>query len=91
MATTRLIPMHVIKGKTASQSVEERLKYAMNEDKTENGTLVSAYGCDPKTAVSEMLLCRKQHEILNGNSEPVEERCHSVSDTAILQAGRDNT
>lgn len=71
MATTRLIPMHVIKGKTASQSVEERLKYAMNEDKTDNGTLVSAYGCDPKTAISEMLLCRKQHEILCGNSESV--------------------
>lgn len=71
MATTRLIPMHVIKGKTASQSVEERLKYAMNEDKTDNGILVSAYGCDPKTAISEMLICRKQHEILSGNSETV--------------------
>lgn len=75
MATTRLIPMHVIKGQPIAQTVHERLAYAMNPDKTEKGTLVSAFGCDSATAAAEMLLCKKQHEILIGRAD---EDCSDV-------------
>ena len=34
MAATRLIPMHVNKGKTAAASIKERIDYAQNPDKT---------------------------------------------------------
>ncbi|MBR0576920.1 relaxase/mobilization nuclease domain-containing protein [Proteiniclasticum sp. BAD-10] len=69
MATTRLIPMHVIKGQTVAHTVHERLSYAINPDKTNNGQLVKAYGCEPETAAGEMLLCKKEYETYIGRSE----------------------
>ena len=69
MATTRLIPMHVIKGQTVAYTVHERLSYAINPDKTNRGQLVKAYGCEPETAAGEMLLCKKEYETYIGRSE----------------------
>ena len=69
MATTRLIPMHVIKGQTVAHTVHERLSYAINPDKTNRGQLVKAYGCEPETAAGEMLLCKKEYETYIGRSE----------------------
>ena len=69
MATTRLIPMHVIKGQTVAHTVHERLSYAINPDKTNRGQLVKAYGCEPETAAGEMLLCKKEYETYVGRSE----------------------
>ena len=42
MATTRLIPMHVIKGQTVIHTVNKRLAYAIDPSKTQNKTLVSS-------------------------------------------------
>ncbi len=69
MATTRLIPMHVIKGQTVAHTVHERLSYAINPDKTNSGQLVKAYGCEPETAAGEMLLRKKEYETYIGRSE----------------------
>jgi len=69
VATTRLIPMHVIKGQTVAHTVHERLSYAINPDKTNSGLLVKAYGCEPETAAGEMLLCKKEYETYIGRSE----------------------
>ena len=69
MATTRLIPMHVIKGQTVAHTVHERLSYAVNPDKTNSGQLVKAYGCEPETAAGEMLLCKKEYETYIGRGE----------------------
>ena len=69
MATTRLIPMHVIKGQTVAHTVHERLSYAINPDKTNSGQLVKAYGCEPETAAGEMLLCKKECETYIGRSD----------------------
>ena len=49
MATTRIIPMHVNKGKTIAQCLKARTDYAKNPDKTDGGVLVSSYACDPET------------------------------------------
>ncbi len=43
IAVTRIIPMHISKGKTALQSLSARLDYATNPSKTKNGKLVTAY------------------------------------------------
>ena len=43
MATTRIIPMHVNKGKTIAQCLKARTDYAKNPDKTDGGVLVSSY------------------------------------------------
>lgn len=69
MATTRLIPMHVIKGQNAAYTVQERIAYAVNPDKSNNMEYVSAFGCDPATASAEMLLCKKQYEVFAGHSD----------------------
>ena len=66
MATTRIIPMHVNKGKTIAQCLTERTDYAKNPDKTEDGEYISAYACDAKTADSEFLLSKRQYRQLTG-------------------------
>ena len=59
MAATRLIVLHVNKGKTVLQSLKDRIDYAQNPEKTEKGKLISSYECDPKTAAEEFLLAKK--------------------------------
>lgn len=69
MATTRLIPMHVIKGQSIDQTVHGRIRYAINPKKTNDGSLVKSFGCDPKTAASEMLLCKREYATFSGRSD----------------------
>ena len=61
MATTRIIPLHQNKGKTMSQCLEERLTYALNEEKNEKGKYVSSYECDIRTADVEFLLHKQMY------------------------------
>ena len=58
MATTRIMSLHVNKGKTAGHCLKERLDYISNPDKTNGGALVSSYACSPETADKEFLLMR---------------------------------
>ena len=46
MVATRLIPLHVNKGKTIAQSLGDRTDYAKNPEKTEKGELVTGYQSD---------------------------------------------
>lgn len=66
MATTRLIPMHTIKGQSVAYTLHERVDYAINPSKTLGGELVSAYGCDPATAANEMLLTKREYADFTG-------------------------
>lgn len=47
MAATRLIALHANRDKGVSASMHERIDYAENPDKTENGELISSYKCQP--------------------------------------------
>ena len=69
IATTRIIPMHLNKGKTLAQCLHDRTAYAMNPDKTNERELVSAYGCDPRTAENEFLLSKREYQILTGRRQ----------------------
>ena len=55
MAATRLIAMHINKGKTVAQCLADRTDYSQNEKKTEDGKYISAYACDPRTCDEEFL------------------------------------
>ena len=66
MATTRIIPMHFNKGKTLTQCLADRTEYGMNPDKTEGGTLISTFACEPETAVSEFALSKREYRELTG-------------------------
>ena len=61
MATTHIISIHVGKGKTAHQSLKERLDYIMNPEKTDGGILISSHACSPETAADEFMLYRQEY------------------------------
>ena len=61
MAATRLIPLHINKGKNIAQCLSDRTDYAENGDKTEEGKYVSSYGCDPKTVDEEFMLTKQKY------------------------------
>ena len=62
MAATRLIAMHMNKGKTIEQCLKDRTDYAQNPEKTDGGILVSSYECNPKFVVQEFALDKRQYE-----------------------------
>ena len=69
MAATRLISMHVNKGKTVAQCLKARTDYSMNEAKTNAGEFVSSYECDPKTVDEEFLLAKRQYQHITGRTQ----------------------
>ena len=66
MAATRLIALHVNKGKTVAQCLADRTDYSQNAAKTDDGKYISSYECDPKTADEEFLLSKRQYEYITG-------------------------
>lgn len=66
MATTRIIPMHLNKGKTLAQCLADRTEYGMNPDKTAGGELISSFACEPETVVSEFALSKREYRELTG-------------------------
>ena len=56
MATTRIMPLHVGKGRTESRAISDIIDYVANPKKTDNGRLITGYACDSWTADAEFLL-----------------------------------
>ena len=69
MATTRIMSIHISKGKTAAQCIRERLDYIMNPAKTDGGLLVSTHACSPATAAGEFMLYRQQYQMSTGRTQ----------------------
>ena len=69
MAATRLIALHINKGKTVGQCLADRTDYSQNEKKTDNGKYISAYGCDPRTCDEEFLFSKRQYEHITGRHQ----------------------
>jgi len=68
MAATRLIALHIGKGKTVAKALNDRLDYSQNPDKTEDRKYVSSYECDPETAAEEFALSKKEYYRLTGRT-----------------------
>lgn len=83
MAATRLIPLHVNKGKTAAASIKDRIDYAEDPKKTNDGELVASYECDPRLAWQEFMLDRGRYLAAHGS-----ERESDVIGYQIRQAFR---
>lgn len=62
MAATRIISIHVNKGKTSRQCITARLNYIMNPQKTDDGILISTFACSPETAADEFTLFRQEYQ-----------------------------
>ncbi len=61
MATTRIMSVHVNRGKTPKQCVSAQLNYIMNPEKTNGGVFLSFNACSPETAAEEFLLYRQEY------------------------------
>jgi len=69
MAATRLIALHVNKGKTVAQCLADRTDYSQNAAKTNDGEFISSFECDPKTADEEFLLSKRQYQHKTGRQQ----------------------
>lgn len=68
MATTRLMPLHVGKGRDISTAIADIIDYAKNPQKTDFGKLIYGYECDTRIADAEFLLSKRQYLNLTGRS-----------------------
>ena len=66
MATTRIMPLHIGKGRTESRAISDIIDYVENPQKTDNGKLITGYGCDSRTADAEFLLAKRQYIAATG-------------------------
>ena len=66
MATTRIMPLHVGKGRTESRAISDIIDYVANPKKTDNGKLITGYACDSRTADAEFLLAKRQYIAATG-------------------------
>ena len=61
IATTRLMPLHIGKGRTVSNAIASIIDYVKNPQKTDNGRLISSYQCGTLTADSDFLIARRNY------------------------------
>ena len=61
MATTRLMPLHVGKGRTVGTAISAIIDYVENPGKTDNGRLITSWQCDSRVADSEFLFSKQQY------------------------------
>lgn len=66
MATTRIMPLHIGKGRTESRAISEIIDYVANPEKTDNGRLITGFECDSRTADAEFLLAKQQYIAATG-------------------------
>jgi len=69
MATSRLLKIHINKGKTIAQTITDRTDYAENPLKTRHGELVTGYECDPRTVDTEFLMAKKEYFRITGRTQ----------------------
>ncbi|EOS70124.1 hypothetical protein C817_05825 [Dorea sp. 5-2] len=70
MATTRLMPLHVGKGRdvSTSTSISDVIDYVENLQKTDYGKFIYGYECDTRTADAEFSLSKRQYASLTGRN-----------------------
>ena len=66
MATTRIMPLHVGKGRMEGQAISDIIDYVANPQKTDHGKLITGYECDSRVADAEFLLAKRQYIAATG-------------------------
>lgn len=69
MAATRLIALHINKGRTIAQTLGDRTDYSENPAKTDGGKYITSYACAPQTADEEFLFSKRQYEYITGRQQ----------------------
>ena len=63
MATTRIMPLHVGKGRTESRAISDIIDYVANPQKTDNGRLITGFTCDSRMVDAGFLLTKRQLQL----------------------------
>ena len=69
IATTRLMPLHIGKGRTIAEALKDSTDYIEDPTKTQKGELVTGYECDPMTVDMEFLISKRQYFMTTGRSQ----------------------
>lgn len=69
MATTHIMPLHTGKDRCVGTAISNIIDYVKNPEKTDNGKLITAYGCDSRTADAEFLLSKRQYKTVTGRQQ----------------------
>lgn len=69
MATTRIMPLHTGKGRSVGTAISDILDYVKNPQKTDHGRLITAHGCDSRTADAEFLFSKRQYKAITGRTQ----------------------
>ena len=82
MATTRIIPMHINKGKTIAQCMKARIDYVKNQDKTEDARIYFVLCLC--TGISRSGVCSCTESVSYEHRQWKEKRSDCVSASAIF-------
>lgn len=69
MATTRLMPLHIGKGRSVSTAIKNIIDYSENPEKTDGGRLITGYECDSRVADEEFTLSKRQYDYITGRNQ----------------------
>ena len=61
MATTRLMPLHIGKGRNTGTAIARIIDYVANPEKTQYGELITSWQCDSRVADAQFLLSKQQY------------------------------
>ena len=80
MATTRIMPLHVGKGRTESRAISDIIDYVANPQKTDNGRLITGFACDSRTVNTD---CDRKFRNFWGSTRAV----RRLNDTICIENG----
>lgn len=69
VATTRIMPLHIGKGRSLAKALKDVTDYMENPLKTEDGELISSYECAPESVDAEFFLAKKRYASLTGRDQ----------------------
>lgn len=61
MATTRIMPLHVGKGRTVGKAIGAIIDYVENLDKTGGGQMITSFACNSRLADAEFLYAKQRY------------------------------
>lgn len=85
MATTRIMPLHIGKGRTEGQAISDIIDYVANPQKTDHGKLITGYECDSRVADAEFLLAKRQYISATGRVRGTDDVIAYLSENNLLE------
>ena len=69
MATTRIMPLHIGKGRSVGTAVSDILEYVKDTEKTDQGRLVTCFQCNPEIADAEFCFSKRRYQASTGRKQ----------------------